>query len=108
MRHPSRHVGLALCLIIVMLAMTLSACGTDRSGSSASGKKDSATVSGTASSSATASSTTGGTSTSGGSKGLTPAEAKALEDELTAIEAQLNSLGMPSDEDFRGVEDSLE
>jgi hypothetical protein len=41
------------------------------------------------------------------SQGLSPAEADALEAQLSAIQKQLDSISLPSDDDFKGIESQV-
>ncbi len=109
MRHPSRK--LAAIALAVILATTVSACGPHGAASMDPASSSLASASpGAGSATGTAGSGTAGATSSGsasGTKTLSPRDAKAIEQQLDAIERELDSLGMPSDSDFKDVEDSL-
>ena len=110
------RVGIALLLLAAVLAV--SACG---SGSATNGgattmrsKLPSGTTDATSSVSPTVSrdgsqdETTPGDASVPAPKPLSDTDAKAIDAELSAIQRELNSMSLPNDGDFGGIESGLE
>jgi hypothetical protein len=117
-RYVNR-VGGALLLVAAVLAVSVSGCSrASTSGGGiaprsqlASGSTD-ASWSLVATDSA-ASKAGGGSQSSGGAskpvkKPLSQSDVQAIDAELTAIEKELDSMALPSDSDFGGIESGLE
>ena len=120
----SRH--LAIIGSVVLLCVTVlgvSATGCTRAAPDASNtSKQSQLASGTADASSGVPATGSAATTSGGAviqpeadsaqqrdaKPLSSSDAKAIDAELSAIEKELDSIALPSDSDFGGIESGLE
>lgn len=107
------RVGIALLLFAAVLAV--SACGCSRPATSGGElAKQSQLASGTTGASSSVSATGSGQdeTTSGASeptpKPLSDADAKAIDAELSAIQRELDSMSLPGDSDFGGIESGLE
>lgn len=98
-------------LVIAFAAMTLSGCG-HRGSTGVTAPEPLATSTTTASGSVDATSAqdasgSAGSTATGTPKSLNAKDAAAIKSQLDAVEKELDSLGMPSDSDFKQVEDSL-
>gem|GEM_PF-5639555 len=115
-----RFLGVPLAVMaIVLLVVTVAAGGCSRtSGSTTTAPSAAAAGAGAESESAehtattSANTTTGGadgqpTDSQSGGSGLSSAEAAALDAQLAAIEKELDSISLPSDDDFSGLEAEL-
>jgi hypothetical protein len=103
----------ALVTVVLLAAVTVAGCGlATRTGSGARTPAGSITASATASSSATATLDPGAAGAPGaaapvvatpGKPGLTDSDAKSLNQELDAMQKELDGLNMPSDSDYNGA-----
>jgi hypothetical protein len=112
------RVGIELLLLAAVLAV--SACGCSRPATSGGDTaKQSQLASGTTDASASVSATgsagkagqdepTSGTASEPTPKPLSDADAKAIDAELSAIQRELDSMSLPGDSDFGGIESGLE
>ncbi len=114
-RSPRAIKAAALGLLAVVLVVAVGGCGGGsalRASEQGSSQTEVATGTTAPTSSASSSAEASGT----GSKpqaepqggGLSESDAKAIDAELTAIEKELESLTLPSDSDFGGIESGLE
>ncbi|NTU71842.1 MAG: hypothetical protein HGB10_08505 [Coriobacteriia bacterium] len=108
----SLSVRLAAMVLLATVVATAGGCAKP-AGPQMSDQSQLATATADASSSASASGSADA-SAAGGSAGvkptgpLTSSDAKAIEAELSAIEKELESMSLPGDGDFGGIESGLE
>ncbi len=105
-----RRLSRPVLLITCALALGLSGCGrsAERVVAPSATAETTASVDATAAPSAAATSAPAGEDPDGPPAPIRSTEAEALENELKAIERELESLDMPSDSDFQDIEGSLD
>lgn len=94
----------AVVVTLTGAILLIGGCGRDRTseGTTAPGAERPATVA-----SETVSTPTAPATATSPAEGISDAEADALEDELRAMERELDALSLPGDEDFDDIEDAL-